>query len=345
MRILVSLVMAAVFSVAATAQIDVPQLASQRGQVMQRLGVTEITIDYGRPSVKEREIWGKLIPNDQVWRAGANENTTITVSSDVKINGQDLAAGRYGLHMIPGDSEWTIIFNSDSHAWGSYFYDANHDALRVNAKPTKAPFTELLTYEVPTVSRSTATFQLHWENLAVPFEVEVDLDATVSEDLSMQLTGIPGFTPKNYGIAAGWMVQNNINIALAKKWAQRANQGPPNFQTLMLSARLADMDSETEKATEYRARAIKVSTNAELNAYGYQLLQGGKVEEAIPYFVMNTDRFPKDPNCWDSLGEAYATAKQNDKAKTCFTKSLALNPPENVKQNSEMWLKRIANSE
>jgi len=104
--------------------------ASQQASVSQRVGLTDITINYHRPGVKGREIWGKLVPYDQIWRAGANENTTISFNTRVKINGKEVPGGKYGLHMIPTEKNWTIILSKDNAAWGSFFYDESHDQMR-----------------------------------------------------------------------------------------------------------------------------------------------------------------------------------------------------------------------
>ena len=111
---------------------------SPRASVSQQLGLTEITIDYHRPAVGGREVWGKLVPFDSVWRAGANENTVITFSSPVRVAGQEVPAGRYGLHMIPSQGEWTVILSRDADAWGSFAYDPKHDFLRVRTTPVQA---------------------------------------------------------------------------------------------------------------------------------------------------------------------------------------------------------------
>lgn len=341
MKGLIILAVAIASALPITAQMSFPFAVSQRGMMMQRVGVTDITVDYGRPGVNGRSIWGGLVPYDQVWRCGANENTTITFSTDVKVNGNNVKAGRYGVHMIPTKGDWTIILNSDSHAWGSYFYNKDNDVLRTKATPKEHAHTELLTFAAPTVSRTSATIEMQWEKIAVPFTVSVDLEKTVSADLSRQLTGLAGFTATNYVQAASWLAQNNMNLELAKQWAQRANAGSPTFQSLMLSANLADKDGDTDEAEDFRKQAVEIATNAELNAFGYSLLQAGKAKEAIPYFVLNAERHPTDPNVWDSLGEAYATAKMKNDAIKAFKKSLSMNPPPAVKQNSEKWLKQL----
>src|SRR5512133_2105001 len=122
-------------AIAATAQqVQLPRV-SQKASVTQTIGLTDVTITYSRPGVKNRTIWGGLVPYDQVWRTGANEATQIKISSDVTINGQKLAAGSYSLHTIPGKDEWTIVFNGTANQWGSFDYDPAKDTLRVKTKP------------------------------------------------------------------------------------------------------------------------------------------------------------------------------------------------------------------
>jgi hypothetical protein len=151
--------------------------ASLKASVMQRIGVdTDITIVYSRPGVKGRKIWGGLVPYNEVWRAGANENTTFEVSKDVLINGQKLPAGKYGLHMLPGEKEWTIIFSKDNSAWGSFSYKKDDDALRITVTPKEAPDQEWLSYGFENLAGTSATAYLWWEKLKVPFEVEVAVE-------------------------------------------------------------------------------------------------------------------------------------------------------------------------
>jgi hypothetical protein len=159
---------------------------SPKALTMQRVGATDITIDYSRPGVKGRVIWGELVPyglsegnqysnnKPYPWRAGANENTTFETSGALLVEGQKLPAGKYGLHIIPGESEWIIIFNKVNDAWGSFSYDESQDALRVTVKPAAAEHQEWLAYEFDDLTDNSATVSLHWEKLKVPFKVQVD---------------------------------------------------------------------------------------------------------------------------------------------------------------------------
>jgi hypothetical protein len=160
--------------------------ASLKASVMQRLGVdTDITIEYSRPGIKGRKVWGDLVPfglapgnkysKDKPfpWRAGANENTIIQFSKDVLIEGQKLPAGKYGLHMIPGEKEWIIIFSKNNSSWGSFAYNQDEDALRVTVVPAKAPLQEWLMYGFDDLAGSSATAVLHWEQVKVPFKIKL----------------------------------------------------------------------------------------------------------------------------------------------------------------------------
>lgn len=159
---------------------------SLKAGVMQRLGAdTDITIAYSRPGVKGRKIWGALVPYGMApgnqysknqpfpWRAGANENTTIEFSKDVLIEGKPLAAGKYGLHMVPSEKEWTIIFSKNNSAWGSFSYNPEEDALRVTVTPVAAPSQEWLAYGFEELAGKSATAFLHWEQLKVPFKISL----------------------------------------------------------------------------------------------------------------------------------------------------------------------------
>ncbi len=159
---------------------------SLQAGVMQRLGTnTDITIQYGRPGVKGRKIWGGLVPYGMApgneysggkpypWRAGADENTTIELSKDVLIEGKKLAAGKYGIHMIPSEKEWIVVFSKNNSSWGSYSYDPKDDALRVSVTPVETPHMEWLTYGFDDLKGTSATAFLHWEGLKVPFKIEL----------------------------------------------------------------------------------------------------------------------------------------------------------------------------
>lgn len=154
-----------------------PQIrVSPKAEVMQTVGFTEVKIDYSRPGVKGRIIWGELVPYDKVWRAGANEATKFTFSTDVFINGKQLKAGSYSFFAIPGAEEWTLIFNKVADQWGAFEYNEAEDALRIKVVPIDNDFVEWLTYTITRTSDTTADIKLEWEKLKIPFTLEVRID-------------------------------------------------------------------------------------------------------------------------------------------------------------------------
>src|SRR5437868_15515907 len=167
--LLLGLLFVANLTEAQSTVLDLPR-PSQHATVMQRVGVTDITINYHRPLVGGRKVWDALVPYGQVWRAGANENTTITFTDPVTIEGKPLPKGTYGLHMFPGEKEWTVVFSKNSTSWGSFTYDEKEDALRVTVKPQPADLHEALAYDFDDVKPDSATVTLRWEKLAVPFK-------------------------------------------------------------------------------------------------------------------------------------------------------------------------------
>ncbi len=221
-----------------------PSGDNPRAKVKQAIGPVWVTIDYSSPRVvrgkndRRRHIWGELVPYGMAdlgangctscpWRAGANENTTFTVTHDVKVQGQKLPAGRYGLHMVPGREEWTIIFSKDADAFGSYFYDSKNDALRVTTKPAKSAYNEWLTYEFVERDPARATVALKWEELQVPVTIEVEnVNELWVEGLRKELRGSDGFSWQNWQAAAQFCADNNVNLAEGLVWAQRAVSDP-----------------------------------------------------------------------------------------------------------------------
>src|SRR5260221_13947898 len=167
---------------------------SQRAISTQHIGLTDITIDYCRPLVGGREIWGKAVPYGQPWRSGANENTTISFTDDVSVEGHPLPAGTYGLHTIPTADQWTIIFSKNSTSWGSFSYDEKEDALRVTVKPHAAELQEALAYTFEELKPDSVAVTLRWEKLAVPFRRFPDVNAIGLRRIQKQILNNRGFT-------------------------------------------------------------------------------------------------------------------------------------------------------
>jgi len=212
---------------------------SQKAVAYQIIGLSKTKVVYSRPAVKDREIWGKLVPYNAPWRAGANENTTITFGDDVKIEGKELAAGTYGLHMIPTETTWEIAFSKNSTAWGSFSYDPDQDALRVIVTPTKSDhFYELLTYTFDDVEAESAVCALQWADKKIPFKVEVDVHTVVLASLRDELQTQAGFTWIGWNEAANYCLKNKVNYKEGLGWATRSAFINPNSNNLMTKAQL-----------------------------------------------------------------------------------------------------------
>jgi tetratricopeptide (TPR) repeat protein len=298
--------------------------ASQRAMVSQTVGLTTITITYDRPGVKGREVWGKLVPYDSVWRAGANENTVIAFSSPVRVGGRDLAAGRYGVHMIPTRSQWTVILSNQADAWGSFSYDPKEDAVRLTARPVVAPFQESLGYTLNDPGTGSAVATLHWEKLAVPFTVEVDTKQVVVDSLRQQLRGLGRFFWQPWNQAAAWCAANDVNLKEAADWAQSSIAINENFTNLRVKATLLEKLGDAANAAQLRRRAFEAALEPDINNYGYELLAAGKVDSAIVVFQKNVKDYPKSWNTYDSLGEAYVVKGDKRRAAEQYSKARAM---------------------
>lgn len=239
------------------AQIQTPR-PSPKASLMQNVGLTEITINYNRPGVKGRAIWGALVPYDKVWRTGANEATTIELSSDVWINGNKLTKGLYSLHTIPGTDEWTVIFNSVAEQWGSYSYDAAKDALRVKVKPEAADHREWLTFEIPEMTTDTAKIALRWEKIVVPFTV--DTKSTERTMAQLRTAMNPDWrTPYQ---AANFAFDNKgaATEAEMSAWIEQSLKTNQNIGNLWLRARMAERAGNKAEAIKYGEMAIAAAT-------------------------------------------------------------------------------------
>jgi hypothetical protein len=231
---------------------------SQHAVITQTVGLTDITIDYSRPAVKGRAIWGGLVPYDKVWRTGANEATQISFSDDVTINGQPLPKGTYSLHTIPGKDSWTIIFNKTAKQWGSFNYDAAQDALRVTTKPEKAPFAEFMNFGFPQVTNDSALVVLRWENIAVPFTVGTNTTAKVMADAGAAVTGAAATDFQTPYRAAGYAFDAG-NTDQASKWLDQSLKAKQTINNLYLKARIQAKNGDKAGAIATGESALKLA--------------------------------------------------------------------------------------
>lgn len=245
------------FFFAQSIELELPRV-SQAASVTQRIGLTDITVNFHRPGVKGRTVWGDLVPYDGgnpiPWRAGANENTTITISTDVMVEGQALKAGTYGLHMIPSEKEVIVIFSNDYQSWGSFSYNEDHDALRVTVKPEPAPFQEWLSYEFEPTDDVTTVCRLHWAERAVPFSIQADREMVLAS-VREQLKREAGWTWRGWYEAANYCLQNKFNYQEAIGWVSRSVWAEPNFQNIRAKAELMASQKGLEGA-EYEQAVL-----------------------------------------------------------------------------------------
>jgi tetratricopeptide (TPR) repeat protein len=315
--------------------------ASQHASVTQQIGLTNITIDYHRPAVNGRTIWGRLVPYNEVWRAGANENTTITFSDPVKIAGKDVPAGSYGIHMIPGENEWIVIINKFAKAWGSFYYKQEEDLMRFNVKPVKADYMEYLNYNFETSEPAKTTVIMHWENLKVPFDIAVDVHEVTVKALSENLRNLNGFFWQPYQQAAMYLINNKTHLDLAQQWVDRSILMNRNFLNLSTKAALLELNGNKAEADKLIEEALPIANEAEINTYGYTLLQAKKIDEAIEIFRLNAERYPDSWNVYDSLAEGYQNKGEMKLAEEYYKIALEKVKDENQKIRITNTLKVI----
>ncbi len=317
----------------ATASIAQPPLvlpdASQLSEVQQRIGLTDIDIVYHSPYVNGRKIWGALVPYNAVWRAGANENTTISFTDDVTINGSALPAGTYGLHMIPADGEWTIIFSHNHTSWGSFFYNKDEDALRVKATPQVRDFQEWLDYTVTDRKPASAKVTMSWEKLKVSFTVGVDVNAVTLRHIREQLRNQPGFGWHGYEEAAHYCIVNKCNYDEALAWADRSVKMEENYTNVAARAQLLRLLGKNKEATKERSRIMTLVENAnetQANQFGYELMAENDIKTAIEVFKLNVKKHADSWNAYDSMAEAYNNAGDKKQSLTYYRMALSKAP-------------------
>lgn len=277
---------------------------SQYAETKQRIGLSDITVTYYSPAVKGRKIFGELVTFGEVWRAGANNNTTISFTDEVTIEGTKIPAGTYGLHMIPTSDEWTIVFSSNATSWGSYYYQQKEDVARVKVKPVAHAFTEWLNYEFTDRSASSATLALSWENIQVPIKIGVDSKNIVLKHIRQQHRSLEGWTWEGWYEAAKYCYDEKFNYDEALAWASRAEMFKPgDFNTVMLKADLMEVKGDKEGAAKTRTDLLATADETTMNNYGYYLLNKAKEKEALEVFRGNAKKYPNSWNAHDSLGE------------------------------------------
>ena len=241
--------LALVASPVSAQQLNLPR-PSPKASVSQTVGVTDIDIHYSRPGVKGRTIWGDLVPYGEVWRTGANENTTITFSTPVRVGGKELPAGTYGLQTIPTQNEWTVILSKDAELWGAFNYKPENDAVRFQVKPEAAEHQERLSFELDDVTDNSAVVVMRWEKLRVPFTVETDTGKAV---LSGMRTAMRWQTPYQ---AANYCITNNTCPEEASRWLDASIALEGTFVNHRAKATLLAKNGDYKGAVAHGEKAL-----------------------------------------------------------------------------------------
>ncbi len=362
MNKILSLLFASFLVISASAQIEPltlePDGGNKKASVSEQIGIVKIAINYSRPGVKGREgqIWGTTVAHygfqDQghgtsyaaPWRAGANENTTMSFSHPVKIEGKDLPAGTYGFFIALGETESTLIFNKISTSWGSFYYDEKEDALRVTVKnQTLDKSVEWLKYEFIDEAPNSAVIAMSWEKRMIPFTVTVEREALQIAAFKNDFrTTRPYY---DYISAANWCVRNNYELEQALAWIDRGTyfriMGEKNFRTLGTRASVLFALKRDDEAKKVMEEALPMGTVTDVHFYGRQLLRNNEIDEAFKVFKMNYDKHPKEYTTNVGMGRAYASKGDNKKAITHFKTAVTLAPDEGSKRNVEALIKQL----
>jgi hypothetical protein len=343
-----------------------PGGSNQHAVVTQYIGLVRVTIDYNSPNVtspagedRTGKIWGQLVPygmpksdfglyEPMPWRGGANEGTTIEFSHDVVLEGKPVAAGKYGIHFIPDAQEWTLILSKNSWQWGSFFYRESEDLLRVKVKPVKSEFRQWLTYEFLERKPSSALCAMMWENLRVPFKIEVpNVNEYYIAQMRKELQGEIGFAWENWQSAANFCVQNNTNLEEALRWADYSISAPfigqANFRTLNTKGQILAKLGKQKQADSLMNAAINHPTAGmmDVHTYARSLQAQGRKQDAMKIFELNAQRNPKDWVPQWGLARGYSSLGEYAKAIKAAEKALSLNPDEANKKNIQAGIEKL----
>lgn len=326
---------------AQSAILNLPR-ASQHARFTQRIGLTDITVDYHRPLVNGRKIFGGLQAYGQVWRAGANENTLFEISDPVTINGQPLPKGIYGVHMIPGENSWIIIFSNNHTSWGSFTYDKSEDALRVSVAPQAIENQEVLSYDFETPTQTSVLITMRWEKVAVPFKVEVNTPEITAQSLRNQLRTRAQFEWSPWMEAATYLLDNNLSAEEALSDVNTSIANEDRFENEITRSRALTVLGRKDEALAARDKAITLGNQLQVHSFARGLQAQGHPDEALELFRIN---IKKDPNTYIGHNDTarLAAAKGDfDMAIKEMTIAESLSP-ENLKSAHADLVRRLQN--
>ncbi len=327
--------------------------ASPHASVSLQLGLTDITVRYSSPALSGRDVFAdaNVVPRGEQpapWRAGADEATTLTASTDITVGGQPLSAGRYSLFVVVGEGNapWTLVVNREADQWGGYFYDKAHDALRVPLTLSEGPSVERLSYSLAPTAANAAELRLNWGTRQARVSLGVDLNATVVADLRRQLKGSEGFNSVAWNTAAEWCLAQNTNLDEALTWAERAIQPPlspasPTATTLGTKAAILTKLNRKAEADAVDKQALELSTAQELLARTANAYRGGdkaRAKATLDYALK------KYPNAWETAnaqGFWHRMEGNLEQAITYYKKAQELCPDATVKASFATRIKGL----
>jgi hypothetical protein len=233
---------------------------SPRSTLEQRVGVTDITIDYSRPGVKDRQIFGSLVPYDKMWRTGANKATSIEFSKPVRIGNNEVPAGKYSLFTIPTQDEWTVILNKKTELWGTNGYKKKHDLLRFEVKPEDLPEKrERMTFLISDITRNSAKIELEWADRRISFPIEMDTDKHSMENIQSTLSELPG----KYASSARYTLRANKHYEKGLEWVNTSIQLDEGWYNNWIKGELLMRMERYEEAYDAMKQAKKLGDKAE----------------------------------------------------------------------------------
>ena len=328
-------------SVSAQNDLNLPDV-SQAAEVKQRVALTDIAVKYHRPLVNGRKIWGGLVPYGKVWRVGANENTTIEFSDPVSVEGKPLGKGTYGLHMIPNQDSWTVIFSKTNTAWGSYSYDQKEDALRVDVKPRPlAENKEALEFDFEDLKPTSTAVTMKWEKLGVPFTVSINDSDQTLQSIRAQLKGRGQFTWQALDEGAQFCLTRKINLDEALRWADASIQNEERFDNLSTKADILKALDRPDEAKTVWNRALEIAKAPQLYTYGRQLQNQKKGAEAMEIFKDVAKRFPQGVYGYLAQARIKSTAGDFAGATSDAKQAQAAAPTDAQKQSIQALITRL----
>ena len=328
----------------AAQSLDLPQ-ASQFAKSTQRIGVTEVTVTYHRPLINGRKVWGGLVPYGQVWRTGADENTIIEFSTDVMVEGKPLAKGVYGLHTIPTETEWTIIFSKNYTSWGSFTYDQAEDALRATVKPQTSDLRETMAIEFDNVQPASAQLTIRWEKISVPVKIEANVTEATANYLKNQLKSWTFRANWSaYNDAANYLLNNKLNLDDALKFADQSIRIEERLDNLLVKSRIQEAQGYLKDSAVTKKRALEVGTGVQLNNYGRSLQRNGQQDAAFEVFRQNIKIRPEDWTSHTQLARIAVAANDFNTAVKEMKLALDVTPPQ-AKASVQALINRLEKKE